>query len=182
MWKYDNLSGTQRALLKNNTINFQGDVDSKMALYVQESLLRLTSAGSPDITVFITGSGGEVSTRLDIYDFLRLYLGKKVGKVFGFARSMAVIILQACNEGLCSEHADILIHHINRSKITLDEIRDENRLSGIRKNMETDQEKLYNILCKKTKKDKRSITEACSKDTNMTAEQALDFGLIDGII
>jgi len=77
--------------LGRGIIDLQGDVDGKMIFYVREATTRLIAHDSPDITIHITSGGGSVDTGLDIYDFLQNYTGKITGKVFGYARSMAVL-------------------------------------------------------------------------------------------
>ena len=182
MWRYNNLSEVQLALLNKNIIDLQGNIDSDMALYIREAITRLIAKGSPNITLRITSDGGNVRIGLDIYDLLEDYPGEITGFVIGFARSMAAIILQVCNNRIASKHSHILIHHINRGKITFDEIKNKQKLITIKKEMDNDQELLYDILIKKISKSRKTIIKACSKDKDMSTKAALKFGLIDKIV
>ena len=182
MWKYDNLSPTQLDLLKKRILDLQGDVDGTMAMYAREAITRLTAEGSPDITVIITSDGGNTEAGADIYDMLRLYTGKKVGKVICYARSMAVMILQACTERHCATHARIMIHHISRNSLSLDELRNKKRLAVVRSVMEEKQNYLYAILSSRTKRTVKEIKQVCDKNKDMNANQAKAFGLVDQII
>ena len=182
MWKYNNLNEVQLDLLKQNIIDLQGGVDSNMAFYVREAITRLISKGSPDITMHITSDGGDVTIALDIYDLLSNYSGEITGLVIGYARSMAPIILQACDIRVATKHSHILLHHINRSRITLDELINEKKIATIKKRMEQDQKKLNKILKEKTKKTPKTIASLCAKNIDISTKEALSFGLIDKIV
>ncbi len=169
------------ALLDKGIILLDTEVNAKMANHVYECLTKLEARGSPDIEVRIFTNGGAVRIGLHIYDALRRYKGKKVGLVSSFARSMGAIILQACDERVCLKHAAVLIHHINTQSISLDVIENPTRLAKLRKSMWKDQAALYAILAKRTGKSKKEIRDTCKKDLDMTAEEALSFGLIDRI-
>lgn len=182
MWKYDNLSPVQVDLLKRRIVDIQGDVSNDMAVYVREALTRLTADGSPEIEVRITSSGGNVSTGLDIYDLFRLYTGKKTGLVLGYARSMAAVILQGCEVRKCARHANVLIHHVSRSEISLDVLHDPDKLKETTQELEKSQQFLYAVLVARTKRSLEEIIEACKKSSDFTAEEALTFGLIDEIV
>ncbi|MDO8557554.1 MAG: ATP-dependent Clp protease proteolytic subunit [Candidatus Jorgensenbacteria bacterium] len=183
MWKYDHLDDLQLGLLERGIIDIGGEINSETGAYVRDALLRLIKKGSPDITVFITSAGGSVSVALSIYDALTLYKGKKTGIVMGFARSMAVIILQACDKRLAARHSEILIHHISHSKeVSLDMLRDKRKMDRIYKDLEENQELIYKILSSHTGRAIIEIRTECRKEKGMSAEKAFAFGLIDEII
>lgn len=182
MWKHTELDKVQKKLLKQRIISIGGEVDGSMAMYVREALLRLMGQGSPDIKVLITSGGGSVSVGLDIYDAIRLYPGKTTGIAHGIASSMAAIILQGCTKRIAAVHSRILIHHISTREVNLDVLRDQKRIARMRDDLEKDQTKLYAILAVRTKRSINSIKNECVKDRQMTAEEALEFGLIDEIV
>ena|SRR3989344_1747473 len=182
MWNYNGFSKLQLDLIKERVIDLSGEVDIEMAKFTREALLRLKAEGSPDIEVRITSGGGSVKRGLDTYDMLRMYEGKTRGIVFGEAASMAVVILQACTQRHAAKHSSVLIHHISAGQITLDDIRKHKRVAKIREDMERDQQRLYDILSKRTKKTVRLIRLTCAKDKPMTAEEALQFGLLDEVM
>lgn len=183
MWKYNNLDETQLKLLPQGIIDLQGDVDGDMALYVREALVRLR-AHTEDlpIHILITSDGGDVQCGLDIYDALLQYHGGKTGTVGGFARSMGSLILQACEHRQCTKHSRILIHHISKRSISLDTLRNSRELKHMIKSMELSQSHIYKILSKRTGKSIEEIGERCAENKDMSAEEALKFGLVDEII
>lgn len=180
--KYCELDDVQLELLKKGIIDIYGEVDGEMAREVREALIRLTTVGSPSVTLLITSSGGLVNVGLDIYDAIRFYPGEVTGIVAGFAKSMAGVILQACKTRKIMRHAHIMIHHVSRMSINLDELRDEKRLHEVKDGLEKSQERLYAILSDRTKKSVDEINAECAKERDMTAEEALAFGLVDEIV
>ncbi len=182
MWQNDHLDELRLGLLEKCVIDLGGQVDDKMVLYVREALLRLTARGAPTVTIQITSEGGSVEFGLDIYDLLRSYSGKKVGFVCGFARSMAAIILQGCDTRCCMRHAQIMIHHISKSSVSLDVLRDEKRLEKLKIDMESQQTRIYSILSVRSGRKPDEIIAECKKEKNMSSEEAKAFGLIDEIV
>ena len=177
-------SESQTALLKmaSPIIDIVGDVNLEMMLYVRSAIIYLRSRGSPEVQVMISSPGGGVDSGLVIYDLLRLYPGKKIATVYDTAASMGALILQACDVRNCTRHSDVLIHHINRGRVTLDVLRSTAKAAKLREDMERDQARLYVILSSKTGKPVSAIRRECAKDKPMSAEEALKFGLIDAIV
>ena len=176
------LTKTQRRLLGRGIIELKGDIVPETAYYVRDAITLLVASGSPDIEVWITSGGGDVDVGLDIYDMLRLYSGKVTGKVIGYARSMAVVILQACDQRQCARHARILIHHIRQVEVSLDTMRDRKAMAGLIKESEQIQQRISRILANRTGRSIAEIRRACVREYDMFAQEAKKFGLIDRII
>jgi ATP-dependent Clp protease protease subunit len=182
MWIHNKLDDVHRGLLDHGIVEISGDIDGDMAMYVREAMLRLTAKGSPAVKVIITSGGGSVSCGLDIYDTLAYYSGEKTGVVQGFAKSMAAIVLQACQKRQSMRHAYLLVHHISTTQVGLDSMRKKAKMARIKKEAEDDQVRLYKILGDRTGHTVSEIRRACAKNQSMNAEEALEFGLIDEII
>lgn len=176
------LNNVDAGLLKNRIIDLKGEMENEMADYVRECLKILKSENNPDIIVEISSGGGSVRVGLTIYDMLRLYPGKKTGKVIGAAHSMAAVVLQACNKRLCAKHAQMMIHHISQSSVSLDTLRSKKRIKETLDSMEEDQKFIYEVLCKSTGQNRATIKKVCSEEKYMTAEEAMQFGLVDKVI
>jgi Protease subunit of ATP-dependent Clp proteases len=157
------------------------EIDADEYYYVAKSLEFLITRNSPNLIIKIDSCGGKVRASLNIYDAIRLYRGKKIGIVAANAASMAAVILQACDQRCCTEHGHILIHHINLS-IDLCHLQNEVKCDQIIKEMELEQESIFKIFIAKTGKNRSVIKKECAKNTAMSAEEALRFGLIDKII
>jgi len=172
---------TRLKLLERGIFWIHGEIIGSMMQEVLESLAILDSNGSPDVEIRITSGGGSYTIGLDVYDAIRRYKGKKTGVVYGHARSMAAIILQACEKRLALPNSRILIHNINAREVSLDTLEDEVRLQKMVRAMKTDQDAMHKILMHRTGKSKEEIEKTCAKNTEMNAKQALEYGLIDSI-
>jgi len=172
---------TKEKLLDLNILTLEGTVNSEMIMFVKESLAKLMLRGSPMITVLISSSGGSVDIGLSIYDLLKLYPGEKTALVTCYAKSIATVIMQACERRLCTPNAMVMIHHISTDSISLDEIRDAERFKTIMHRMETRQSKIYAILMQRTRKTEDEIKKECAKDRDLFVPEAIAFGLVDGI-
>lgn len=177
----DSGHNTKEDLLDKNIVSVIGKVDGDMVFYIRDSMAKLICRDSPDIFVTIFSGGGNVAAGLDIFDMLKLYPGKKTAVVFGNAKSMAAVIMQACETRLATKHSRIMIHHISSGDISLDTLRDKSRREKFVADMERNQEYLYQILSERTGKDVTVIREECAKERDMSADEAKSFGLIDEI-
>ena len=113
---------------------------------------------------------------------LRLYKGKTLGIACMYTFSAAAVILQACNCRQAAANTELLIHHLRETSITLDIMRSKKKMAGLRKEAEVAQRKLDEILSRRTGKTILEIRAESQKDKEMTADEALAFGLIDEII
>jgi ATP-dependent Clp protease, protease subunit len=172
----------QEALLNKNILYLGGDVDGGMVEYTGMSIATLIGRGSPPMTVYITSGGGRVSAGLDIYDLLSFYPNVKEGIVIAYAKSMAAVILQACTRRRALRHSRILIHHISTQDVTLDIMRSTKKKNDILRDMEKDQARLYKILSDRSGKSVKDISKKCKRDEDMSAQEAIEFGLLDGIV
>ncbi len=171
----------QAGYVEKGILIIRGVVDDKMADYVTEALDLLFLAGSPDITLLISSPGGDARAGLDIIDSLLLYPGGKIAIVVGQASSMAAIILQCCTLRLATPNSEVLIHHATAMEIKIDILRDSEKRERFLIEVGKMQKRLDEILIKRTKRSAEEIDTECKKDRIMTAEEAVTFGLLDGI-
>ncbi len=174
------MENTEKSFLKKKIVAIIGEVNEKKLSYVQNSLTKFYLAGSPDITVIISSKGGSVDCGFAIYDLLTLYPGKKTAIVCNEASSMATVILQACDERYGTVNASILVHNIRR-RLSLDDLRDKEKLTKLIENMEKIQNKIYDIVIKRTGKSLSKVKSEYAKDQPMTIDEAISFGFLDGV-
>jgi len=188
MWLYEHIDETRKQLLSKNIIDLSGKVDEDMAMYVRDALMMLTANNNPAIKVIITSGGGNVTVSLAIYDMLKNYPGKKTGLVISFCRSMAVVILQACDERLALPHSLVGVHSILvdieklPSSITFTPKKILEFVEKVVKDARSAQGIIENIYRRRTGQTLKAIRQVSNKDYDMTAQEALTFGLIDAII
>lgn len=133
-----------------------------------------------NITVLISSNGGNTDVALEIFDILKLYPGLKTGIVVGKARSAAAIILQACDKRLVTPNSQILIHN-GTAIFPNDCLYDERKLADFLEKINKFKDKVLRILTDRTKKSEKEIIDMNMKDKSLFVEEALEFGLIDGV-
>jgi ATP-dependent protease ClpP protease subunit len=74
-----------------------------------------------------------------------------------------------------------MVHYVSE-RISLDKIKDKEKLEKFTQCLHKEQEKINRILKKRTKRPLKSIISLCDKGEDITAQEALDFGLIDKIL
>ena len=177
-----NMTPAQEQLLKDSRIDISGYINNETGMYVREAILRSLSNGkpSPEIMIHITSPGGGGTIAADIYDMIKFYPGKTVGVVHGTAHSAAATILQACDWRVATAHSSILIHNMKHdgTGIDIDTLEDPVRIQELI----NVQLRRYRLFAFHTRKPEAEIRRVCGLNRPMTADEALDFGLIDQII
>jgi ATP-dependent protease ClpP protease subunit len=141
------ISNINRKLAERGIVDINQETEASLAYTVRESLVIAQSNGIEELQVQITSNGGRVDVGLDVYDMIRLYPAKRrIGTVFGYARSMGAVILQACDVRRCSRHGSILIHYVSTSNVPLDVLKDKRKLGKVIARGEYDQRALDRIF------------------------------------
>lgn len=182
MDKYNSLSDLQKELLSKGIIDLSGNTDEDMAYYVREALTRLAVAGNPDIEVRITSIGGNCGAGYGIYDLLSDYPGRTVGKVMGFANSMASIILQACDIRRISKHSTISLHYSVQNQVTWKQRKDPKEKRKFNARADKLDKQFLDAYAARAKISRDAIDKMLGKELTLDAQQALKFGLVDEIL
>lgn len=173
--------------LDRNTINIFGPIDNEMAEIVISKLQylddRFKENGVPKdervITIQIDSPGGNVTDGLAIYDTMN-YIDAKISTVaIGMAASMGAFLLSAGTKGMrrATQNCEILIHQPLGGA--------QGQASDIiiaAKHIERTRTRLNAILAENTGKPIAQIAKDTDRDNIMTAEQALEYGLVDEVI
>ncbi len=167
-------------LLKDRII-FLGDaIGDHLANSVIAQLLFLESQDKEkDIKIYINSPGGSVTAGLAIYDTIQ-YIKPDVSMIcVGLAASMAAVLLAGGTKGkrFSLPNSEVLIHQVMggaEGQASDIKIRAE-RILRIR-------ERLNRILATHTNQPIEKIDQDTDRDRFMTAQDALDYGLIDKII
>ena len=168
-------------LLKDRIIFLSEEVNDVTASLVIAQLLFLEAeAPDKDINFYINSPGGSISAGLAIYDTMR-YLKSDVSTIcVGIAASMGAFLLAGGHKGkrLALPNSEVLIHQPAmgglRGQATDLQIHAEHILRV--------KEKMNRILAENTGRSIEEITRDTDRDYYMTAEEALDYGIIDRII
>lgn len=169
-------------LLKERIIMLNGPVEDHMANSIVAQLLFLESENTDkDISLFINSPGGVVTAGMSIYDTMQFIKPDVRTYVMGQACSMGSLLAQAGAAGkrYMLPNARHMIHQPSGGaggQATDMEIQ-VTEILKIKKN-------LTNIYVKHNSKGKEYETLAADmeRDKFMSAEEALEYGLIDEII
>ena len=167
-------------LLKDRIIFLGDEIDDNTASLVVAQMLFLEMEDpDADIMLYINSPGGSITAGMAIYDTMR-YLKCEVSTVcVGMAASMAAFLLAAGAKGKrkALPHAEVMIHQPlggARGQATDIQIHAE-QILRVKKMMNE-------LLSQNTGKPLKTIEKDVERDHFLTAEQALDYGIIDEII
>lgn len=166
-------------LLKDRIIFLGTEIDDNVANAIVAQLLFLESEDpEKDIIMYINSPGGVVTAGMAIYDTMN-YIKPDIQTVcIGQAASMGALLLTAGTKGkrFALENSRIMIHQPlggAQGQATDIEIQAKEILR-IKKN-------LSEILSKATGKDVEQIMRDTERDNYMSAQEALEYGLIDKV-
>ncbi len=167
-------------LLKDRIIFLGEEVNETTASLTVAQLLFLESEDpNKDIHLYINSPGGMVTAGFAIYDTMQ-YIKCDVSTIcVGLAASMGAFLLAGGAKGkrLALPNAEVMIHQPSggaKGQATEIEIAAENILKTKRR--------LNEILAANTGKDVEQVAIDTERDHYMSAQEALDYGLIDRII
>ncbi|KPL59513.1 ATP-dependent Clp endopeptidase proteolytic subunit ClpP [Rossellomorea vietnamensis] len=167
-------------LLKDRVIMLGSGIDDNVANSIVAQLLFLESENpEKDISIYINSPGGSITAGMAIYDTIQ-YIKPDVQTIcIGMAASMGAFLLAAGAKGkrLALPNAEVMIHQPlggAQGQATEIEIAAK-RILFLR-------EKLNQILADRTGQPLEVISKDTDRDNFMTAERALEYGLIDRII
>jgi len=169
-------------LLRDRVILLEGEVHDQMANLIVAQLLFLESENSEkDISLYINSPGGSVTAGMAIYDTMQFIKPDIMTIVMGQACSMGSLLAQAGAKGkrMMLPNARHMIHQPSggaRGQATDMEIQVKEILE-MKKN-------LTDIYVKHNSKGKsfKELSKDMERDYFMSAQQALDYGLVDKII
>ena len=167
-------------LLNDRIIFLSEEVNDATASLVVAQLLYLEAQDpDKDIQFYINSPGGSVTAGMAIYDTMR-YIKCDVATIcVGLAASMGAFLLSAGTKGkrMALPNSEIMIHQPSAG--TQGQITD---MAIHLKRLETIKERMNRIMAENTGRSIEEVTAACERDNFMSAEEALEFGLIDKII
>ena len=167
--------------LLNDRIVFLADEvnDTTASLVVAQLLFLEAQDPDKDISLYINSPGGSVSAGLAIYDTMNFIKCDVSTICIGMAASMGAFLLSSGAKGkrFALPNSEIMIH----------------QPSGGAKGQATDikivadhilrtKAKLNKILAENTGKDIEIIAQDTERDNFMTADEALEYGLVDKIL
>ena len=167
--------------LLNDRIVFLSDEvnDTTASLVVAQMLFLEAQDAEKEISFYINSPGGSVTAGMAIYDTMQFITCDVSTICIGMAASMGAFLLSSGTKGkrFALPHSEIMIHQPlggARGQATDIQIQAEQILRVKRT--------LNEILSENTGKSLEVIERDTDRDNYMTAQQALEYGLIDKII
>ena len=170
-------------LLKDRIIFLGEDVNSASAGLVIAQLLFLESEDpEKEIYLYINSPGGSITDGMGIVDTMN-YISCPVSTIcVGMAASMGAVLLASGEKGkrFATPNSEILIHQPLIGGGGLSGQTTEIKIHA--DHMVKTREKLNKLLSDRTGQSLEKIQRDTERDNYMTAEEALKYGLIDGIM
>ena len=170
-------------LLKDRIIFLGEDVNPTSAGLVIAQLLFLESE-DPDkeIFLYINSPGGSITDGMAIVDTMNYIKCPVATYCVGMAASMGAVLLASGEKGrrFATPNSEILIHQPLIGGNGISGQTTEIKIHA--DHMVKTREKLNRLLSQRTGQSLEVIEKDTERDNYMTAQEALDYGLIDGIL
>ncbi|MEM9351413.1 MAG: ATP-dependent Clp protease proteolytic subunit [Planctomycetota bacterium] len=167
-------------LLENRVIFLQGEIYDGNANELVMKLLYLQSENRrKDIHFYINSPGGSVTSTLAIYDTMQMISPPVSTYCVGLAASGGAVLLAGGEKGkrFALKHSKVMIHQPHGG--VGGQVSDiEIQANEIIRTRET----LNQILAEHCGKSVEEIHNACDRDHYLTAQESVDFGLVDDIL
>lgn len=167
-------------LLNDRIIMLDGEVNDTMASLVTAQLLFLESqAPNEPVYIYINSPGGSVSAGLAIYDTMQFIKCPVHTTCMGLAASMGAILLSGGEKGhrYCLPNAEVMIHQPLGGA--------QGQSSDVQiaaEHLARTKRRLTLMLAENCGKSYDDVEDDINRDNWLTAQDALDYGIIDQII
>lgn len=166
-------------MMMDRKIWLAGPVNDQMSTVAPAQLLYLSTLGNEDIEIYVDSPGGSVKSGLTIVDTMN-YITPDVSTLnTGMAASMGSILLGNGAKGkrYALPNARVMLHQVSHG--TQGNVQDT-RINQAEAEKYND--KLFELLGGYCGKESEQVKEDASRDLWLTSEEALEYGIIDGIV
>lgn len=166
-------------LLKDRIILLNGEITDTISNNIVAQLLYLDSINNNDINLYINSPGGSITDGLAIFDTINLIKSDVSTICIGMCASMAAILLSSGKKGkrFCLENSEVMIHQpLGGAQGQATEIKiAAKRILKLK-------DKLNEILSKNTNKSINTIEKDTERDYYLSAQEAVNYGIVDKIL
>ena len=167
-------------LLEDKIVFLTGEVNESSASVLVSQLLYLNSQNhEATIQFYINSPGGSVTDGLSIYDVMQYITAPVATFCLGQAASMGSLLMAAGTPGkrYCLPNSRIMVHQpMGGFKGQATDIAIQAA------EMERLKARLYEIYAKHSNLDIAQITELLDRDSYLTPEASIEYGLIDEVL
>jgi ATP-dependent Clp protease, protease subunit len=167
-------------LLKDRIVFIGSGIDDAVANSVVAQLLFLQMEDpKKDVSIYIHSPGGSVTAGLAIYDTIQFMTCDVATYCIGMAASMGAVLLTAGTKGkrYALPNSDIMIHQVSGGA--------QGTASDVERTVEFMyrlKKRLNNIIAHHTGKTPEQVKMDSDRDNYMTAQEAMEYGLIDEVV
>lgn len=169
--------------LANGVVSVVGDIGGQIAATLPSIYLYCKAARKKTLTILLSSPGGDAYDALAIYDEMRLFRPwvKTVVVAMGcIASAASMVVLQGADKRLALPHTRVMVHEVARVSVGMERY---STMEDVRSEMKALMDVILDIMAQRSG---RSVEEwrtvVQRRDTWMSAEQALELGLLDGIV
>lgn len=166
-------------LLKDRIIIISDEINDNNANIVVAQLLYLDSINHDDISLYINSPGGSITAGMAIYDTMNFIKSDVSTICIGMCASMAAFLLSSGKKGkrFALPNSEVMIHQpLGGAQGQATEIKIAAERIIKLKN------KLNKLLSNQTGKDIKKIEQDTERDHFLSADEALEYGLIDKVL
>ena len=169
----------QAKFLGKRCVSISGEINEESAVDFTDKILDLNLESNEPITVLINSNGGEINSRLLMYDAI---VGSKAPIRMicrGKAYSMGAVLFACAKERYMLPNSELMLHQpMLGGKVS----GNASSIKSISDSMLETKKKINKLLSKHTKKTEEEIDEATSFDHYFSPEESIEFNLCDEII
>lgn len=167
-----------RKLFEQRILFLKGPLEDDQCDRLVAQLLALDSDSDEDITLYVNSPGGIITGMFAIYDSIHLLRSKVNTRCVGLAASAAAFLLGTpSGSRQATANSRIMIHQpLGGARGSAKDIEIQ------AKNILWMRQRINEIFAERTGKPIEQIQQDTDRDFWMTAEEALDYGLIDEVV
>lgn len=167
-------------LLKDRIIMLSGPIEDNMANTIIAQLLFLDAQDSEkDIYLYINSPGGVVTAGMAIYDTMQFIKADVQTIVMGMAASMASVLASSGTKGkrFALPHSEVLIHQPSGGAQG-----QQTEIAIAAESILKTRKMINEILAQNSGQSIEKVNLDTERDKYLSAQEAVDYGLIDSIM
>lgn len=160
---------------ESGLIQLYGEVDEAFYLGFMAQIANKRS--NQPLIIDLNSGGGDWEYGIGVYNRLKAHNGPITIRVWGYAMSMASIILQAADNRLIAPYSTIMVHDVSDAT--------EGSMEHLETNLKLTKklcDHMYKIYMERTGHPVSFWRQKCKKDYYLTAKEAVGLNLADAII
>ncbi len=174
--------GIDEDFLKKRAIFFNKPCDSETCCELMKQLMYLEEDdNTSEVTIYINSPGGEVTSGIAVYDYIRLMKSPVRTVCTGICASMASILFLAGDKREMFPHTEVMMHDPSYSLKTFDGVK-PNQIAELLANIVKTRDMIAGIIAQRTGMQFDEVLKITANDSYFKADEALKLGIATKII